>query len=120
MSLMFRAGLAVLFVLSVADLALPLLTDGEHPPMAVALVASVLGLVSIALIISAWRGARRAVVPLIVLRLLSAVAATPALFASGVPAGMVAVGAAVIALTVTGVVLVLAGAKREAVVTSGH
>lgn len=111
-SLQFRAGLIVLGLLSAGDLALPLLTDGEHPPMAVALVAALIGLASIALIISAWRGARRAVLPLVVLRLLSAVAAVPAFFEPDVPASAIVAAGAGVALTVVGVVLVLAGARR--------
>ena len=38
MSTTFRAGLVVLGVLSVGDLAAPLLTDGETPPMVIALI----------------------------------------------------------------------------------
>ena len=106
---MYRAGLLVLGLLSVADLLLPLLTDGESPPMAVALIAAVLGLVSLVLVISAWRGARRAVLPLIVVRGLSAAAALPAFFEAGVPAPAIAGAAAVILLTVVGAALVLKG-----------
>ncbi len=112
MSRSFRAGLVVLGVLSAGDLLLPLLTDGEHPPMAVALVASVLGLASLALVIAAWRGATRAVIPLVVLRLLSALAAVPAFFEPGVPGPAMAAAATGIIVTVVGVVLVLFGARR--------
>lgn len=117
MSLSFRAGLIVFGLLSAGDLALPLLTDGEHPPMAVALVAAVIGLASIALVISAWRGARRAVLPLVVLRLLSAAAAVPAFFAPDVPAPAVASAGVVVGLTVLGVVLLL-NARRAAEVAA--
>ncbi|MET9633829.1 hypothetical protein ABZX92_40865 [Lentzea sp. NPDC006480] len=110
---MFRAGLVLLGLLSVADLLLPLLTDGEAPPMAVALVAAALGLASLVLVISAWRGARRAILPLIVLRGLSAVAAVPAFFEPGVPAPAIAAAAATIALTAVGAALTLKG--RQAV-----
>jgi hypothetical protein len=41
MSRSYRAGLILLGVLSAADLALPVLTDGEHPPMSVALAGAV-------------------------------------------------------------------------------
>ncbi len=51
--------MVTLGVLSTADLLLPLLADGEHPPMPVALVGSVIDLASLALIISAlWRALR--------------------------------------------------------------
>jgi hypothetical protein len=110
---MYRTGLLLLGLLSVADLLLPLLTDGESPPMAIALIAAVLGLASLVLVISAWRGARKAVVPLIILRALSAATALPAFFAAGVPAAAMAAAAAVVLLTAAGTVLVLKG--RQAV-----
>jgi hypothetical protein len=106
---MFRAGLLVLGLLSVADLLLPLLTDGESPPMAVALIAAALGLASLVLVISAWRGARKAILPLLILRGLSAAAALPAFFEQGVPGPAIAAAAAVILLTATGATLVLKG-----------
>lgn len=115
MSRSFRIGLVVLGVLSALDLIGPLLTDGETPPMSVALVGSAIGLASLALVVSAWRGANRAVLPLVVLRLLSALAAVPAFFVSDVPAAVIGVAAAGIALTVVGVVLVLSGARRPSV-----
>ena len=81
MSRSLRAGLIVLGVLSVLDLLTPLVTDGEHPPMAIALGSAVIGLASLVLAVSAWRGAMRAVLPLVVLRALSAISAVPAVFA---------------------------------------
>lgn len=113
MSHTFRAGLVVLGVLSAADLALPLITDGEHPPMAVVLAGAVIGLASLILIISAWRGARRAAYAVVALRVLSAAAAAPALFSSGVPAEMITVAAVWIVLTVVGVGLVFTGGTRR-------
>jgi hypothetical protein len=106
---MFRAGLLILGLLSTADLLLPLLTDGQSPPMAVALIAAALGLASLVLVISAWRGARKAIVPLLVLRALSAAAAAPAFFEPDVPAPAIGGAAAVIALTAVGTALVLKG-----------
>lgn len=114
MSRSYRGGLVVLGILSIGDLLLPLLTDGEHPPLAVALVASLLGLVSLALVLSAWRGATRAVIPLVVLRVLSALSAVPAFFAPRVPPAVTAGATIGIALTVVAVVLVLRGAGRAA------
>lgn len=114
MSRFFRTGLVVLGLLSTGDLLSPLLTDGEHPPMAVALVGSVLGIASLALVVSAWRGATRAVIPLAILRLFSALTAVPAFLAPAVPAPAMAAAAIGIALTVVGVVLVLPRARRPA------
>jgi hypothetical protein len=107
-----RAGLVVLGVLSVLDLIGPLTTDGEHPPMGIALVGSLLGLVSLALVVSAWRGARRAVLPLVVLRGLSALTAVPALFVDGVPGPIVLLVAVGLVVTVAAIVAVVAGARR--------
>jgi len=110
-----RAGLVVLGALSALDLLAPLLTDGEHPPMSIALLVAALGLASLVLVVSAWRGARRAVWPLIALRLLSALSAVPAFFVPGVPAIAVAAASAVIVLTMAGIALVVPAALRPAV-----
>ncbi|TCM39616.1 hypothetical protein [Kribbella sp. VKM Ac-2568] len=112
MSRTFRAGLIVFGVLSVGDLAGPLLTDGEHPPMSVALIGSALGLISLVLVVLAWRGARRAVVPLIVLRLLSGLSAVPAFFAGDVPAAAMVAAGVTIALSVIGTALLLVPARE--------
>lgn len=114
MSRTFRAGLIVLGLLSLGDVATPLVTDGEHPPMEVALIGSALGLVSLVLVVFAWRGARRAVVPLIVLRVLSALSAVPAFFAGDVPAAAVIAAALVVALTALGTALLLVPARELA------
>jgi hypothetical protein len=114
----FRAGLLVLGFISFGDVLLPLLSDGEHPPMAVALVASAFGLISLALVISAWRGATRAAIPLVIIRALMALTAVPAFTAPGVPGpAMVAAGFG-IGLTAIGVVLVVYGMVRRPVVAS--
>lgn len=102
-----RIGLVVLGVLSIADLLTPLLTDGEHPPMVIAVGAAVLGLVSLLMIGFAWRGKRWALAPLITLRLASALLAVPAFFEPGVPAPLVAVVGVIVAATIFGVVAVL-------------
>jgi hypothetical protein len=107
MSRTFKAGLVVFGLLSVADLATPLASDGEHPPMSIALIGAALGLISLVLVVLAWRGQRRAVVPLIVLRVLSAASALPAFFAGDVPAGAMVAAGAVVILTAVGTVLVL-------------
>jgi hypothetical protein len=103
-----RAGLVLLGLLSVLDLLTPLVTDGDHPPMPVALGAAVLGLASLALVVSAWRGAKRAIIPLVAVRVLSALAAVPALFVAGTSGVLVALVAAGLAATVAGAALVLA------------
>ncbi|TDU83183.1 hypothetical protein EV138_5645 [Kribbella voronezhensis] len=114
MSRTFRAGLILFGLLSVGDLAGPLLTDGEHPPMSIALIGAVLGLISLVLVVLAWRGERRAVVPLIVLRVLSAASALPAFFVGDVPAAALVAAGVTVALAVGGTVLVLLPAREFA------
>jgi hypothetical protein len=111
-----RTGLALLALLSLADVTAPLMDGGDGPPMAVALVASVIGLASLGLLWYVVRGARRAVVPLLALRALSALTAVPAFFAEDVSAFVRTLAAVFIALTVLGIVLV-APARAEAVRT---
>lgn len=115
MSRSSRIGLLVLGALSALDLALPLLTDGEHPPMPVALAAAALGLASLVLVVSAWRGAGRAVLPLVVLRALSAPAAVPALFTAEVPTPMLVIAVLLLALTAAGIGLTLTGRQHSQV-----
>ena len=118
MSALYRSGVVLLGVLSVIDLTAPLLTDGEHPPMVIAIIASVLGLVSIVLTVLAWRGRRAAAVGLSVARVLSALTAVPAFSVTGVPTPIMAVAGTFIILTVVGVVLTLAGMRRPALVSA--
>jgi len=109
MSRPFRAGLVLLGVLSALDLAALLLTDGEHPPIAVAVADTLIGAASLAL--------ERPVV-LIALRLVSAATAVPAFFVAGVPGPAKGAAAAVIVLTGVGVALVLPGAPRPVAVVT--
>jgi hypothetical protein len=107
MSRMNKAGLVVLGLLAVMDLLMPLMTDGEHPPMVIAVGAAVVGLISLVFVGLTWRGKRWALAPLITLRLASALLAVPAFFESGVPAAAVAAAGIGVAATVFGVVAVL-------------
>jgi len=116
MSGMYRAGLAVLGVLSLGDLAAPLLTDGQHPPMFIALIGTGLGLVSLILVVLAWRGRTPAAIALLVVRVLSALTAVPAFLTPGVPGAAMTLAGVFIAGTLVGVVLVLAGVRRPALV----
>ena len=113
-----RAGLIVLGLLSLVDLAGPLFTDGQHPPMAIALIGAGLGLISIILVILAWPGRVAAAITLVLVRLLSALTAVPAFLVPGVPTGpMIAAGLG-IGLTVVGAALVLAGLRRPALASA--
>jgi hypothetical protein len=112
MSTVYRAGLVVLGLLSVGDLAAPLLTDGQTPPMSIALIGAGLGLVSLILIVLAWRGRVAAAVGAVVVRLLSALTAVPAFLIDDVPTLPKVLAGVAIVLAVTGSALVLSGLRR--------
>lgn len=114
MSRSYRAGLIILGVLSVVDLASPLITDGQHPPMFIALIGSALGVISIVLSILAWQGRPAAAIGLVVVRLLSALTAVPAFTTPGVPTVPMILGGVFIALTLAGVIAVLSGFRQVA------
>ncbi|WP_405060296.1 hypothetical protein OG474_01285 [Kribbella sp. NBC_01505] len=102
-----KAGFVVLGLVSVSDLLTPLLTDGEHPPMTIAIGSAVVGLISLILVALGWQGKRWVLAPLIALRLASALLAVPAFFVSDVPAAAVAAAGVGVAATIFGVVAVL-------------
>ena len=118
MSTVYRAGLVVLGLLSLGDLSAPLLTDGQTPPMFIALIGAALGLISVVLVILAWRGRLAAAIGLVVVRLLSALTALPAFFVPGVPAGPMILAGTLITLTLVGTGLVLGGVRRPAAVAA--
>lgn len=115
MSRMLRAGLVTLGVLSLLDLLTPLLTDGQTPPREVALASAALGAASLVTVAAAWRGHGWGLVGTIVLRMLAALASVPALFVSGVPAEVAVLAATLIAVTMAGIALCLAGSRRSQV-----
>jgi FtsH-binding integral membrane protein len=118
MTRLYRAGLILLGLLSLVSLTSPLTTDGQHPPMMIALIDAGVGLIGIVLVILAWRGRMAAAIALIVVRLLAALTAVPAFLVPGVPTGpMIAAGFG-IGLTVVGAALVLAGLRRPALVSA--
>lgn len=111
-----RAGLYVLGLLSLFDVAGPLLTDGDDPPYAVAFLGSVLGLVSLVLIYRALRNPAGPVRLLIGLRVLSAVTALPAFVVSDVPGFVRALAFVFVVATAVGIALI--GTARTSAVTS--
>ena len=100
------AGLAILGLLSLADVSALLLTDGNTPPYAIAALVTALGLVSLVLVIRAVQDPSRPIRLLVGLRVLSAVTALPAFLVEDVPPMAQAAAAAVVALTVAGILLV--------------
>jgi hypothetical protein len=111
-----RAGLAILGLLSLADIATLPVTDGEHPPYAIAALATLLGLASLVLVVQALRDPSRSLRLLIGLRVLSAVTAIPAFFVDDVPAAAQAIAGALVVLTAAGILLAARG--RNPVVAS--
>ncbi len=107
-----RFALVLLGLLSVSDLSLPFVTDGDTPPMSIAVISAALGAATLICLRGAWRGERPALVGVVVSRLLSALLTLPAFFIGDVPAGVVAVSAGTVALTVLGIVLALAGSRQ--------
>ena len=104
-----RAGLVVLGLLSLADVATLPLTDGEHPPYPVAALATLLGIVSLVLVVQALRDPSRSLRVLIGLRVLSALTVLPAFFVDNVPAAAQVIAGAIVVLTAVGVLLVARG-----------
>jgi hypothetical protein len=107
MSRSFRLGLVLLGALSLLDLAGPVMTDGDQPPMGVALTDAVLGLVSLVCVWLGWRGERRALRPLVVLRLVSAASVAPAFFVADVPTPVKAIAGGIVLLTLAAIAMVL-------------
>lgn len=104
-------------VLGLADIGV-LFAGGDHPPRSVAVAAAVLGVITLAAVVWAWRGgARGAVWVVIGARVLSALGAVPAFFVSDVPVAARAAAGVLVALTVLCVAL-LAGARRRSPVAA--
>jgi len=112
MNAIARAALVLLGLLSLADLSLPFVTDGDNPPMSVAVISAALGVASLVCLRGAWRGHRPSLIGVVVSRLLSALLTLPAFFLGDVPAGVVAASAVTVALTVLAIVVALAGSRQ--------
>jgi hypothetical protein len=114
-----KIGLGLAIFLGLGDVVGPWTTPspkpGEQgPPMAVLIAAAVLGLVTIAAAIYAWRTGNRAGSRVVAgTRILSALTSVPAFFAGGVPAGLIVLAAAGIVFTLVVVGLVLARPRTD-------
>lgn len=104
-----RIGLVIFGLLSLADIPEIAVTDGKHPPYAVAALATVLGVVSLVLVVAALRDPARSLRLLTGLRILSAVSALPAFFVSDVPGGIRILAGVFVVLTAAGVLLTARG-----------
>jgi hypothetical protein len=108
---------ALLALGDVASIAIPTPAGEEGPPLVVLVISLLVGLVTLAAIVPAWRtGSRTALRVVAGTRIVSAILGLPAFFVD-VPAGIKIGTAAAFALTVVCVVLVLAPANRRVPVT---
>lgn len=112
------AGLVLLGLLSVADAVTVLLAQGGFPPVEVAVLASALGVLSLVLLVPAWRGGRVALRWLVGVRLVSAPRSVPAFVVGGVPVAVQAVVAGALVATLLGCGLVLPGLRRASTARS--
>lgn len=101
-----RTGLILLGLLSLGDIAGLALTDGQHPPYAVAALGAALGVGSLYFLARAWQGSRAALRPLFAMRIVSALTAIPAFFIGDVPTAALVVATAIVVLTAVSVFLV--------------
>lgn len=108
-----RVGLTLLGLLSLADALGLLLTDGKPPPVEMAAVGTALGLLSLVLVVAAWRRPRPGLlVGLVLLRVASAATAVPAFVVADVPAIAVVWAGAVVGLTTVGCLLLVPALRR--------
>lgn len=117
---LLTAGLLLAGLLGLADLATPLVTDGEHPPVVIALLAAALGLATLVAAVAAWRGSRGAAWVVIATRLVSAVTALPAFVVPDVPAPVVLAAAVGVAATVLAAGLIIAALARTGTLGVGR
>ena len=115
-SKVFVTGLVVAGLLGLGDITTLLVGNGETPPVEVAAIGAVLGLITVAGVVLAWRGSRGAVTAVIVTRLLSAVTALPAFFADDVPGAAMAAAAVGIVITLAAVAMLATRLRRPAAV----
>jgi hypothetical protein len=108
----FTTGLILAALLSLSDLVTLAVTDGENPPMEVAVGGAVLGLITLAGLVLAWRGGRAGLWVVIVSRALSALGAVPAFVVDDVPTGAVIGVGVYIAITVATLFLLVPTLRR--------
>ena len=87
--------------------------DSEGPPLAILVVSSILGLVSLVAAIMAWRGNRVSLRVAAGAMIVLTLTGLPAFFVD-VPMGIKALVAAGVVITVVAVVLMFSGARRPA------
>jgi hypothetical protein len=107
-----KTGLAALAVAGVLDLfQLLVLGSPDSAPVGVVLTTSGLGLVTLVGVAVAWRGSRAGLLIAVVARVVDSALGIPAFFL-GAPAWVLALIAAMLVLSVVGVVLVASDVRR--------
>ncbi len=102
---MFRTGLVLCALLALLDIVSSLPGGDARPPVAVIIVGLLLGLVSLAALLPAWRGNRTALFVVIGSRAVSALLGIGAFFDDRAP-GWVLVGV-VVAIVITAIAVAL-------------
>ena len=109
-----NAAAAIFAVLGLIDVALTgVIGSPDAPPLIVSLGVAALGLITLLALAPARRGSRRALIAIVVTRVISAVLAVPAFFLNA-PAWAMIVEGFVIAGTITALVLVHQQSRRLA------
>jgi hypothetical protein len=114
-----KIGLVIAVLLAIGDVvsAFRPTPDGEEgPPYSILLISGVLGVITLAAVVPAWRGSRTAARVAVGARILSALTSLPAFFVD-IPSGLLVAVAVSIVLTVVCAVLILAPADRRVPVT---
>jgi hypothetical protein len=115
-----RTGLGIAALLGLADVVSAFFPtpDGEvGPPLPIVILGGVLGVITLVGVVLAWRSGSRGWLRTVAgVRVLSAISALPGFFVD-IPAWLKLLTAVFVVLTVVCVVLVLAPARRSAVVT---
>lgn len=110
-----RTGLVIAAVLGVSDIA----TVGMGgPPLAIAIISAVFGVITLAALRPAWRGNRRGLTAVVVTRALSALATVPAFFGSDVAAGIRVLAGVLVLAAIVSIVLVAPALRDRPVVAS--
>ena len=116
-----KAGLIIAGVLGLIDITgpftMPADTGQDGPPIAILILDSILGLITVVAVVIAWRTARRGAVRIAAgARIVSMITALPAFFVD-VPAALQVVVALFVAVTIASVAMMLIPAHQPALVS---
>ncbi|WP_229075128.1 hypothetical protein [Actinoplanes sp. DH11] len=116
-----KAGLVIALLLGLIDVTGPFTLVPENsqdgPPFAILLIDCLLGLITVAAVVVAWRTGRRGAVRIAAgARIISVITALPAFFVD-VPAALQMVVAVAVALTIASVAMMLAPSRRPVLIS---